>query len=138
MKKKPAVILVILAVLAVIWCAVPRPLLGESGKLDYMEYRGETIDCHAPNGPVDREAVEDLLRAYRRSALPRPIPDIRDFSGTVHLTTAYNGSPWHILLAKGGGMGNGKPCYMAYTGNGWGYPIRDGDQLMAALLEMLP
>lgn len=138
MKKKTAVILVILAVLAVIWCAVPRPLLGESGKLDYVECRGKTIDCHAPSDLVDWESVETLLRTYKRSSLPRPIPDIRDFSGTIHLTTTYRGGPWHILLADGEGMRNGKPCYMAYTGNGWGYPIRDGDQLMDALLERMP
>lgn len=138
MKKKTAVILAVLAVLAVVWCAVPRPLLWESGKLDYVTYCGETIDCHAPSGLVDREAVEMLLRTYKRSAVSRPIPDIRDFSGTVHLTTTYRGGPWHILLANGGGMRNGKPCYVAYTGNGWGYSIRNGEQLMNDLLEMMP
>lgn len=136
MKKKGW--LAIVAVLAVVWCAVPRQLLGESGKLDYAAYHGETIDCHGENGPMDRGAVEALLRAYKRSALPQPIPDIRDFSGTVHLTTTYRGGPWHILLSNGEGMRNGRPCYMAYTGDGWGYSIQNGDQLMAALLEMMP
>ena len=138
MKKKIIIGLLVLAVLAVAWCAIPRPLVGASYQLDYIdyhEYHGETIHYHDESSKAEREEIEALLRTYKRSAVPVPL---RGWFGDdyIHLTGGNGHRPLHILLSDG--SGGGKPCYMLYTSaEKGGYPIQDGEKLLKELLAML-
>ena len=62
MKKKVIIGIVVLTLLAVAWCAIPRPLVGSSYQLDYIEYQGETLHLHDDSSKAEREAIEALLR----------------------------------------------------------------------------
>ena len=138
MKKKRIIGIAVLTVLAVTWCVIPRPLVGDSYQLDYVDYhayRGETIHYHDERSKAEREEIEALLRTCKRSAVPVPF---RGWFGDdyIHLTGGDGHRPLHILLSDG--SGGGKPCYMLYTSaEKGGYPIRDGEKLMKALLAML-
>lgn len=134
MKKKLIIGIAVLTVLAVAWCAIPRPLVGSSYQLDYIEYQGETIHFHDESSRVEREEIEALLRTCKRSAIPVPF---RGWFGDdyIHLTGGDGHRPLHILLSDG--SGGGKSCYMLYSSaDKGGYPIRDGEKLMKELLAM--
>ena len=64
MKKKVIIGIVVLTVLAVAWCTIPRPLVQDSYQLDYIEYQGETLHFHDESSEAEREAIEALLRTY--------------------------------------------------------------------------
>ena len=133
MKKKVIISITVLAVLTVVWCAIPRPLVGDSYQLDYVEYQGETLHFHDDSSRVEREAIEALLRTYQRSAVPCRVPWGGD--GSLFLTGGDGRRPLHIVLHDGGG---GKPCFMIYSSaEKGGYPIRNGEKLMGELLTML-
>ena len=133
MKKKVIISITVLAVLTVVWCAIPRPLVGDSYQLDYVEYQGETLHFHDDSSRVEREAIEALLRTYQRSAVPCRVPWGGD--GSLCLTGGDGRRPLHIVLHDGGG---GKPCFMIYSSaEKGGYPIRNGEKLMGELLTML-
>ena len=103
--------------------------------VDYHAYRGETIHYHDERSKAEREEIEALLRTCKRSAVPVPF---RGWFGDdyIHLTGGDGRRPLHILLSDG--SGGGKSCYMLYTSaEKGGYPIRDGEKLMKALLAML-
>lgn len=131
MRMKPIIGIVVLAVLTAVWYAIPRPLVGSSYKLDYVEYHGETIDFHDECSRAEREEIEALLRTYKRSAVP--VPFRRWFGDDyIHLTGGDGHRPLHILLSDGGG--GGKTCYRLYSSaEKGGYTIRDGESLRAAL-----
>lgn len=132
MKKKVILGIAALAVLAVIWCAVPRPLAGSSYQLDYVEYQGKTI--HFRDESAEREEIEALLRTYQRSAVPRRIP--WGGYGSLCLTGGDGRRPLHIVLHDG--SNGGRPCFMIYSSaEKGGYPIRGGEKLMEALLAIL-
>ena len=134
MKKKVIIGTVVLAVLAVVWCAIPRPLVGSSYQLDYIEYQGETLHFHDDSSKAERETIEALLRAYQRSAVARRLP--WGGYGSLCLTGGDGRRPLHIVLHDG--SGGGTPCYMLYTSaDKGGYPIWDGEKLMEELLDIL-
>ena len=133
-KKKVIIGIVVLTVLAVVWCAIPRPLVGYSYQLDYIEYQGETIHFHDDSSRAEREEIEALLRTYQRSAVPCRGPWGGD--GSLCLTGGDGRRPLHIVLHDGGG--GGKPCFMIYSSaEKGGYPIRNGEELLKELLTML-
>ena len=133
MKKKVIISITVLAVLTVVWCAIPRPLVGDSYQLDYIEYQGETLHFHDDSSRVEREAIEALLRTYQRSAVPCRVPWGGD--GSLCLTGGDGRRPLHIVLHDGGG---GKPCFMIYSSaEKGGYPIRNGEELLKVLLTTL-
>ena len=134
MKKKVIIGIVVLTVLAVAWCTIPRPLVQDSYQLDYIEYQGETIHFHDESFKAEREAIETLLRTYQRSAVARRLP--WDGYGSLCLTGGDGRRPLHIVLNDG--SGGGKPCFMIYSSaETGGYPIRNGEKLMEELLTIL-
>ena len=134
MKKKLIIGIVILTVLVVTWCAIPRPLVGSSYQLDYIEYQGETLHFHDESSGAEREAIEALLRTYQRSVVAYRLP--WGGCGSLCLTGGDSRRPLHITLYDG--SGGGTPCYMIYTSaDKGGYPIRDGEKLMEELLDIL-
>ena len=134
MKKKVIISITVLAVLAVVWCAIPRPLVGDSYQLDYVEYQGETLHFHDESSEAEREAVEALLRTYQRSAVAYRLP--WGGCGSLCLTGGDSRRPLHIILYDG--SNGGTPGYMLYSSaDKGGYPIRDGEKLMEELLDIL-
>ena len=132
MKKKVIIGIVVLAVLVVAWCAIPRPLVGNSYQLDYIEYQGETIHFPDESSEAEREEIEALLRTYQRSAVPRRGP--WDGYGSLCVTGGDGRRPLHIVLNDGGG----KPCFIIYSSaETGGYPIRNGEKLREELLTLL-
>ena len=131
-KKKVITGIAAMVVLAVVWCAIPRPLVGNSYKLDYIEYQGETIHFHDER--AEREEIEALLRAYQRGAAPRR--GQWGSYGSLCLAGGDGRHPLHIVLNDG--SNGGRPCFMIYSSaEKGGYPIRDGEKLMEELLTML-
>ena len=134
MKKKVIIGIVVLTVLAVAWCAIPRPLVGSSYQLDYIEYQGETLHLHDDSSKAEREEIEALLRTYQRSAVARR--GSWGGYGSLCLTGGDGRHPLHIVLNDG--SGGGKPCFMIYSSaETGGYPIRNGEKLMEELLAIL-
>ena len=134
MKKKVIIGIVVLTVLAAVWRAIPRPLVGYSYQLDYIEYQGETIHFHDDSTRAEREEIEALLRTYQRGAVPRRVP--WGGYGSLCLTGGDGRRPLHIVLNDGGN--GGKPCFVIYSSaEKGGYPIRGGEKLMEALLAIL-
>ena len=134
MKKKLIIGIVILTVLVVTWCAIPRPLVGSSYQLDYIEYQGETLHFHDESSEAEREAIEALLRTYQRSAVAYRLP--WGGCGSLCLTGGDSRRPLHIILYDG--SNGGTPGYMLYSSaDKGGYPIRDGEKLMEELLTIL-
>ena len=134
MKKRVITGIVVLTVLVVAWCAIPRPLVGSSYQLDYAEYQGETLHFHDESSKAEREAIEALLRTYQRGAVPRRVP--WGGYGSLCLTGGDGRRPLHIGLNDGGN--GGKPCFVIYSSaEKGGYPIRGGEKLMEALLAIL-
>ena len=134
MKKKVITGIAALVVLAVAWCAIPRPLVGSSYQLDYIEYQGETLHLHDDSFKAEREAIEALLRTYQCSAVARRLP--WGGYGSLCLTGGDSRRPLHIILYDG--SNGGTPGYMLYSSaDKGGYPIRDGEKLMEELLDIL-
>ena len=132
MKKRVITGIAALVVLAVVWCAIPRPLVGNSYQLDYIEYQGETIHFHDES--AEREEIEALLRTYQCSAVARRLP--WGGYGSLCLTGGDSRRPLHIILYDG--SNGGTPGYMLYSSaDKGGYPIRDGEKLMEELLDIL-
>ena len=132
MKKKVIIGIVVLAVLVVAWCAIPRPLVGNSYQLDYIEYLGETIHFPDESSEAEREEIEALLRTYQRSAVPRRGP--WGGYGSLCVTGGDGRRPLHIVLNDG----RGKPCFIIYSSaETGGYPIRNGEKLREELLTLL-
>lgn len=134
MKKKVIIGIAVLTVLAVVWCAIPRPLVGDSYQLDYIEYQGETIHFHDDSSRAEREEIQALLRTYQCNAVPCRVPWGGD--GSLCLTGGDGRRPLHIVLHDG--SSGGKPCFMIYSSaEKGGYPIRDGEELLKELLTTL-
>ena len=134
MKKKLIIGIVILTGLVVTWCAIPRPLVGSSYQLDYIEYQGDTLHFHDESSEAEREAIEALLRTYQRSAVAYRLP--WGGCGSLCLTGGDSRRPLHIILYDG--SNGGTPGYMLYSSaDKGGYPIRDGEKLMEELLDIL-
>ena len=134
MRMKPIIGIVVLAVLTAVWYAIPRPLVGSSYQLDYIEYQGETLHLHDDSSKAEREEIEALLRTYQRSAVLRR--GQWGGYGSLCLTGGDGRRPLHIVLNDG--SGGGKPCFMIYSSaETGGYPIRNGEKLMEELLTIL-
>lgn len=134
MKRKFLVVIPTLIVIMVI-CSVPRPLVGDSYQLDYVEYAGKSIRLHDESFKAKREELESILRSYSRCAVPMPFTT---WAGDtcIRLTGGDGRRPLHIILSDG--SGSGKRCYRLYSSaEKGGYPIWMGEDLRLALEKAL-